>query len=98
MSHADRAASLNNSSGFNYRNITGGDQLSMHAFGRAIDLNPARNPYVREGRILPEGAAYDPSISGTITPTCELVSFFKRKAWVWGGDWMDKKDYMHFEK
>jgi len=40
MSEVQRAAFLNNTSGFNYRKITGTDKLSTHSFGRAIDINP----------------------------------------------------------
>jgi hypothetical protein len=30
---------LNNTSGFNYRKVTGGNNLSMHSYGFAIDIN-----------------------------------------------------------
>src|SRR6266404_1174032 len=30
----------NNTSAFNYREITGGGRLSNHAYGRAVDINP----------------------------------------------------------
>ena len=37
----------NNTSCFCYRPATGGGNLSRHAMGLAIDLNPQQNPYVR---------------------------------------------------
>ena len=35
-----------NTSGFNCRRVSGTSRWSEHAFRRAIDLNPLRNPYV----------------------------------------------------
>ena len=46
----------NNTSAFNYREITGGGRLSNHAYGRAIDINILLNPYIRNGIVLPHGA------------------------------------------
>lgn len=47
----------NNSSAFNYRVIKGSTQLSKHALGLAIDINPRINPYVREDGYYPVNAA-----------------------------------------
>lgn len=88
----------NNSSGFNYRNIAGTERLSNHSFGRAIDLNPRQNPYIRPDYHYPPDAVYDPSAPGTFTQDHPVVLFFKTRGWTWGGDWIDRKDYMHFEK
>jgi D-alanyl-D-alanine carboxypeptidase len=50
----DRSMAANNTSGFNCRRVSGSSSWSEHAFGRAIDLNPLRNPYVtRGGRLSP---------------------------------------------
>jgi len=93
----EASMAANNSSTFNYRLILGTDRLSNHSFGRALDLNPAQNPYfARDGKVYPEGAAYDPAVPGTITP--EVVKLFKEKGWFWGGDWTVPVDYQHFEK
>lgn len=88
----------NNSAGFNYRTVTGGTVLSMHAYGFAIDINPVQNPYIKEEIILPPGAVYDPRLPGTFTPDCPVVKIFKCLGWTWGGDWESLKDYQHFEK
>lgn len=98
MSEMERAASLNNSSGFNYRMIAKTNNLSNHAFGRAIDINPAINPLVRGDERIPVGAEYDPKVPGTIISGGELVAYFEEKGWEWGGNWVGLKDYMHFEK
>lgn len=88
----------NNSSGFNYRTVAGTDKLSNHAYGRAIDINPLLNPYIKNGVISPHGATYNLSIPGTISSKSKIVVFLKNKGWSWGGDWKDRKDYQHFEK
>ncbi len=87
----------NNTSAFNYRVIFGTDRLSNHSYGRAIDINPLQNPYLqRDGALMPPGAHYDLTQSGTITP--EIASLFKSYGWGWGGDWVPQKDWQHFEK
>jgi peptidoglycan LD-endopeptidase CwlK len=88
----------NNTSAFNYREITGGGRLSNHAYGRAIDINPFQNPYIKNGKILPHGAKYDPSIAGTFTSDHLIVRAFLQLGWEWGGNWTALKDYQHFEK
>lgn len=88
----------NNSSGFNYRVIVGTDRLSNHAYGRAIDLNPLLNPYIRDGITRPTGATYLSGAPGTILSDSKIVTFFRERGWIWGGDWEDRKDYQHFEK
>ncbi len=57
----------NNTSGFNYRNATARATLSNHAYGRAIDLNPFTNPYVKGSLILPPGARRDVTLAGALT-------------------------------
>jgi hypothetical protein len=44
------------SGGYNYRNIRGGDQLSQHAFGTAIDLNAMTNPRGQSATDIPHAA------------------------------------------
>ena len=88
----------NISSGFNYRFIAKTDRLSNHAFGFAIDINPMQNPYIRDDYRQPRGVDYDPTVPGAITKDGAIVAFFKERGWDWGGDWTDRKDYMHFEK
>lgn len=106
----DRSMAANNTSGFNYRPITdvaaavGGTadgapkRLSAHALGRAIDINPLINPYIKGDMVKPDGGAYDPGRQGTITADSFIVKFLKDRGWTWGGDWTSLKDYQHFEK
>lgn len=87
----------NNTSAFNYRVIAGTETMSWHAFGRALDINPVQNPYVRaDGLTLPAGAVYDPSVPGTVTE--EVMELFLSRGWEWGGNWNDPKDWQHFQK
>jgi len=89
---------LNNTSGFNYRKVTGGKNLSMHAYGFALDINPLQNPYIKGRVILPRGAIYDPARLGTLTRNSAVTKTFIRLGWTWGGNWKSLKDYQHFEK
>ncbi len=94
----DRSMAANNTSGFNYRTVPGTRRLSRHAFGFAIDINPRQNPFIRNGKIRPPGARYDPNQPGTLTPDGPIVRAFRRLGWTWGGDWRTIKDYQHFQK
>lgn len=87
----------NNTSAFNYRLIEGTTKLSKHALGRAIDINPFLNPYIRNRTVEPRGAEYDHTVPGTIVADGILVKAFKQRGWTWGGDWSSLKDYQHFE-
>jgi hypothetical protein len=96
----DRSMAANNTSAFNCRAVTGGSSWSEHSYGRAIDVNPLVNPYVRGGTVLPpEGARYaDRSLDepGMIHAGDEVVAAFADRGWGWGGFWGSPKDYQHF--
>lgn len=94
----DLSMAADNSSGFNYREKTGGGSLSNHAYGRAVDINTFENPYVKGTKILPPGAKYDPSVPGTLTAEHPLVKLMQKLGWDWGGNWKNLQDYQHFEK
>lgn len=88
----------NNTSSFNYREVTGGGRLSNHAYGRAVDINTLFNPYVKGNLVLPRWAVYDPKVEGTFTADSPVVREFLRLGWAWGGNWTSPRDYQHFEK
>ena len=94
----DLSMAADNTSCFNYRAITGGKTLSNHALGRAIDINPIDNPYVKGATVLPPGSKYDPSAPGTLTEDHPITRAFLDRGWDWGGHWKSLKDYQHFEK
>ena len=96
----EASTAANNTSAFNCRRATGGAGWSEHAFGRAIDLNPLQNPYVRGDTVLPpQSARYlDRSLTdtGVIHEGDAAVTAFTARGWVWGGTWTTLKDYQHF--
>jgi peptidoglycan L-alanyl-D-glutamate endopeptidase CwlK len=94
----DLSMAANNTSGFNYRLSVGSSHLSKHAYGRALDINPMQNPYIKNGTVLPSGATYKPQAAGTLTKNHPIVQEFLRLGWTWGGNWTSLKDYQHFEK
>jgi hypothetical protein len=89
----------NNTSAFNCRLVTGGSSYSEHSYGRAIDINPLVNPYVKGSTVLPPaGSAYfDRSLDapGMIHANDEVVQAFAARGWIWGGTWSSLKDYQH---
>lgn len=99
MNDDEKSMLINNSSGFCYRRIAKLDKLSNHSFGRAIDINPYQNPYIRKDYHFPPEVEYNSSIPGAFIADSEIVNFFKSRGWDWGGDWSaDWIDYMHFQK
>lgn len=96
MTDEEKAKTVNNSNGFSYRRVAGTERLSNHSFGRAVDINPDINPYIKGE--FSYGQDYDPKKPGTFTSDSVIVQYLKARGWTWGGDWIDRKDYMHFEK
>lgn len=88
----------NNTSCFNYRKVKGQVYLSQHAYGKAIDINPVQNPYLKRRGTEPLNVVYDTSAKGTITAVSDVVKSFKKYGWSWGGNWKYSKDYQHFYK
>lgn len=89
----------NNTSSFNYRNIAGTNRLSLHSFGRAIDINPFFNPVIhKDGRTEPNGAVYDQKRPGTFSEEHFIVKEFVKRGWRWGGHFSSYKDLHHFDK
>lgn len=91
-----------NTSAFNCRGLPSGS-WSLHAYGRAVDINPLVNPYLSvSGDLQPNAArAYldrtrtDP---GMIRDGDAVVRIFAEHGWRWGGHWHDPIDYQHFER
>ena len=94
----DLSMAANNTSALNYRENTSGTRLSKHAYGRAIDINPYLNPYIKGNITRPDGADYIPNNAGTLTAEHPIVKKFLQLGWKWGGNWRTLKDYQHFEK
>jgi hypothetical protein len=98
----DKSMEDNNTSCFNYRLVSGSRKLSDHSFGKAIDINPLFNPFVKRKKVSPEnGKMYiDRNLEeeGMIQKNDCVVNAFKSRGWYWGGNWKHSKDYQHFYK
>ena len=96
----DRSMAADNTSAFNCRLVEGSSSWSEHAYGRAVDVNPLENPYVRGGHVSPPGGRpyVDRSLwkPGMIHRGDAVVRAFAAIGWEWGGDWRSLKDYQHF--
>src|SRR6266480_796878 len=48
-----RSMAADNTSAFNCRFVSGTRRWSMHAYGRAVDVNPVQNPWVSGSEVSP---------------------------------------------
>lgn len=92
----------NNTSAFNCRLLPGSTAWSLHAFGRAIDVNPLINPYLAaDGDLQPVTAARyldrGRDDAGILRADSPAVRVFTDRGWRWGGAWRNPVDYQHFE-
>jgi len=96
----DRSMRHDNTSAFNCRYVAGTSNWSMHAYGKAIDLNPVENPYVSGSHVSPaKGAKYADRCChrAIVHPGDKVVRAFASVGWGWGGSWTGStKDYQHF--
>lgn len=95
----------NNTSCFNYRKIAGTNKLSNHSFGLAVDINPLYNPYVKTTRnktiVFPDNATVYAERTKTFDHKIDqndlAYRVFTKHGFIWGGGWINVKDYQHFE-
>lgn len=96
----DASMAANNTSAFNCRVVAGTTRWSQHAYGRAVDLNPVQNPWVRDDAVEPPaGREYLDRTdvrTGMVVRPGPAVAAFETIGWGWGGDWRSSKDYQHF--
>jgi hypothetical protein len=99
-----RSMAADNTSGFNcrYAVAPGPKRWSVHAYGKAIDVNTIENPYIDGAAVMPRaGRAYTDrshyrkgmAVAGGI-----LVRAFASVGWLWGGRWSGTPDYQHFSR
>ena len=74
-----------------YRVIKDTDRLSMHSFGIAIDLAPAKTQYWKD-----ENPSETARIGYKNTMPLSIVRIFEKHGFIWGGRWYHY-DTMHFE-
>lgn len=98
----DASMAADNTSCFNFRRKTGMRELSKHALGLAVDINPLENPYVRPNRVKPSGAVGFADRSKDFPHKIDkddlCYRLFREHGFTWGGAWRSVKDYQHFEK
>ena len=102
----DASMAANNSSAFNGRKIAQTNMLSIHAYGLAVDINPAQNPYILPSEDTagivelypPQAMEYinrmhaRPGMVEPIVPLCR-----KHGLTLWGGGWHGTPDWHHFQ-
>ncbi|MBO4374214.1 MAG: M15 family metallopeptidase [Lachnospiraceae bacterium] len=102
----DASCDDDNTSCFCYRVVAGSANLSKHAQGVAVDINPFYNPYVTypngKIRISPVGSeAYadrSADFPHKIDENDLAYKLFTKHGFTWGGHWKTLKDYQHFQK
>lgn len=67
---------------YSFRLMRGANALSAHAFGCAVDFDPARNGFG------------DPKPNFAAVP--QVLRAFEEEGWVWGGNWKTR-DGMHWQ-
>ena len=106
---ADDTGSMcdNNTSCFNYRHVAGTRVPSNHSYGKAIDINPLYNPYVKKKAdgtltVSPKTGRQYADRSKTFKYKIDrqdlCYKLFTKHGFTWGGSWKRSKDYQHFEK
>lgn len=96
----DRSMAANNTSAFNCRPVAGTSTWSEHSYGRALDINPVQNPYVKGSSVEPPAGRdwtnRDSVVPGMVVDGDAVVRAFAAQGWRWGGHWQSSKDYQHF--
>jgi hypothetical protein len=97
----ERSMADDNTSAFNCRVVYGTDHWSMHAYGRAVDVNTIENPNLPQpGVVRPsEGGPFANRGAlrpGMLTYGDPVVRAFLAEGFRWGGAWPDSPDYQHF--
>ena len=96
-----------NTSAFNCRRATGSRGWSKHSFGKAIDINPIENPYIRNNGRISHKASYkykmrkhkkrhDPADRAMLVPGDPALRAFTGRGWVWGATFREARDLQHF--
>ena len=77
--------------------IGSGGRISQHSYGIAIDINWNDNPcfYNTNVNVSNGYGSYRP-YKNRYSVTKEVIAIWKAHGFGWGGDWVGKKDTMHF--
>ncbi len=95
-----RSMAADDTSAYDCRRTTGGIGWSEHAYGRALDVNPVANPYVRGTTVLPAaGSAYADRTRprpGMVLAGGQSCAPSAAVGWKWGGSFTSLEDLQHF--
>jgi len=102
-----RSIEADNTTAFNCRKATGSGRWSKHSFGKAIDINPIENPYIRPNGHISHKASYpfkirkhrknnSPADRAMIIPGDKAQKIFSKYGWRWGAYFREAKDLQHF--
>ncbi len=80
---AGRTYAVTDAIAYSFRTVAGGRNLSNHAFGNAIDINPRHNPYRGDNVLITDMPDW-------------YVAAWEAAGFCWGGDWVYIKDTMHY--
>ncbi len=98
-----------NTSAFNCRKATGSTGWSKHSYGKAIDINPIENPYIRKNGRISHKASYKfkkrkhinlkkASDRAMLIVGDKAVKIFSKYNWGWGYYFKGAKDIQHLYK
>ena len=101
----EKAMEDNDSSCFNFRFISHTTRISKHGLGLAVDINTLYNPYIKvvDNRTIIEPITGEPYVDRNksfiykIEKNDLCYNLFIENGFEWGGNWIDRKDYQHFE-
>jgi hypothetical protein len=104
-----KSIEADNTSAFNCRPITGGKKWSNHSYGKAIDINPIENPYIRNNGRISHKASYryktrkhrnlrKPDDKAMLIRGDKAVRIFTSRRWRWGAYFKEARDLQHFHK
>ena len=101
-----KSIEADNTSAFNCRVATGSGKWSKHAYGRAIDINPIENPYIRPNGRISHKASYkfkerkhkngSPADRAMIVEGDKAQKIFLKYGWRWGAYFNGARDLQHF--
>ncbi len=98
-----------NTSAFNCRKATGRGKWSKHAYGKAIDINPIENPYIRRNGRISHKESYkykirrhknlrNPADRAMLIDGDKALKAFLKRGWFWGKYFREARDLQHFHK
>ena len=98
-----QSMAANNTSAFCYRKVITSGNLSKHAYGKAIDINPFFNPVIwkepfTQRPVMPKGATYDVTQPGTLYTNHPVVQELIKRKFTWGYHFQTYHDIHHFHR